>query len=262
MTQNNPAIQKRFSFKKSYKEFYVLLSNVPPITLNFFVLSVFAMNLMANKAIELPFEWLALDCGILVSWVAFLSMDMLTKYFGPKAASELSVYATIMNIILCFFFYILGIIPGSWGESFNYEGQGYLINTVLNNTFSGTWFIILGSTIAFVSSAYINNFSKYAIGKLFKKNPNGLAAYLISSYGSTFIGQFCDNFIFAFIVSRTFFGWTMVQCINCSFFGMLVELLCEVAFSFLGFKILKRWRKNNVGAGYFEYLKQEENQGM
>ncbi len=260
MTQTNQEPQKTSSFKRAYAEFRVLLDNVPPVTLNFFVLSVFAMNLMANKAIELPFEWLALDCGILVSWVAFLSMDMLTKYFGPKAASELSLYATFMNIIACIFFYFLGTIPGVWGESFTFEGQEFVVNTVLNNTFKGTWFIILGSTIAFVSSAFINNFLNYAIGKLFKKNPDGLAAYLISSYGSTFIGQFADNFIFAFLVARTFFGWSLVQCVNCSFFGMLVELLCEVIFSFFGYKIIARWKKQNVGQGYFDYLKREENQ--
>ena len=260
MTQNNQAPQKTSSFKRACTEFRVLLDNVPPVTLNFFVLSVFAMNLMANKAIELPFEWLALDCGILVSWVAFLSMDMLTKYFGPKAATEISIYATFMNIIACIFFYLLGIIPGVWGESFSFEGQEYVINTVLNNTFKGTWFIILGSTIAFVSSAFINNFLNYAIGKCFKKNPDGLAAYLIRSYGSTFIGQFADNFIFAFLVARTFFGWNMIQCVNCSFFGMLVELLCESIFAVFGFKIIERWKARGVGKGYFDYLKSEENQ--
>ncbi len=255
MTQNPNPDPKPSAIKREFNEFRVLLRNVPPVTLNFFVLSVFAMNLMANKSIELPYEWLALDCGILVSWVAFLSMDMMTKYFGPKAATEISLYATFMNITACIFFFFLGVIPGVWGESFNFEGQELVVNTVLNNTFKGTWFIILGSTIAFMCSAAINNFLNYAIGKCFKKNPDGLAAYLIRSYGSTFIGQFADNFIFAVLVARTFFGWSMIQCVNCSFFGMLVELLCESLFAVFGYKICERWKDEQVGKGYFDYLK-------
>ncbi len=258
MTQTS-STKNTSKFKAELNEFRVLLRNVPPVTLNFFVLSVFAMNLMANKSIDLPFEWLALDCGILVSWVAFLSMDMMTKYFGPKAATEISLYATLINITACIFFYFLGIIPGVWGESFGFEGSELIVNTALNNTFKGTWFIILGSTIAFMSSAFINNFLNAAIGKMFKKNPDGLFAYLMRSYGSTFIGQFADNFIFAFLVARTFFGWNMVQCVNCSFFGMLVELLCESLFAVFGYKICERWKREKVAQNYFDYIKKQEN---
>ena len=52
--------------KKEFAEFTVLLRSVPGALTAFFVLSVFAMNLLANKSINLPVDWLALDCGILV----------------------------------------------------------------------------------------------------------------------------------------------------------------------------------------------------
>ena len=72
--------------KNSFAEFRLLLNSVPTAVTVFFVISVFAMNLLANKSINLPVDWLALDCGIIVSWFAFLTMDNVTQHFGPQAA--------------------------------------------------------------------------------------------------------------------------------------------------------------------------------
>ena len=258
MLDNNTQATASVSFSQKcrgqFEEFKVLLNSIPAPTLTFFVLSVFSMNLMANKSINLDLPWLALDCGIIVSWVASLTMDMMTKHFGPKAATEISIYATAVNLVCCLFFFLMSLIPGTWGESY-VQGSELIIGSALDNTFGGTWFIILGSTIAFTVSAFVNNFLNFSVGKVFKKNPDGLVAYLMRSYVSTFFAQFVDNFLFAFLVSRVFFGWTMTQCVTCSFFGMGVELLCEALFSVFGYKVCVRWKKQGVGKAYFDYLK-------
>lgn len=237
--------------KKEFKEFRLLLSSVPALITVAFVLSVVAMNLLANKSIDLNTEYLALDCGIIISWVSFLCMDILTKHFGPKAATQISFVAVACNLVLCLAFFVASVIPGVWGESF-VEGSESVINGALNNTFGGTWYVLLGSTVAFCASALINNFTNFAVGKLFKKSPDGVAAYVVRSYVSTAIGQFCDNLIFALIVSQVFFGWTLVQCVTCAATGMLVELVCEAVFSPLGYIVSKRWKANGVGVAYLE----------
>ena len=104
--------------KKEWNEFIILLKCVPSIVIVLFILSVFCMNLLANKSINIPVSWLACDCGIIVSWFAFFTMDILTKHFGPKAATEITVLAIITNLFFCFLFYLGSIIPGMWGESF------------------------------------------------------------------------------------------------------------------------------------------------
>ena len=76
------------------------------------------MNLLANKSINLPFSWLALDCGIIVSWIIFLCMDMITRRFGPKAATMLSVVSIAVNLGMCLVLYLGSLIPGIWGESY------------------------------------------------------------------------------------------------------------------------------------------------
>lgn len=239
--------------KREIYEIKILLRSVPSTILTLFAVSVIAMNLLANKSVNLPVDWLALDCGIIVSWVSFLSMDIITKHFGPKAATQVSIVAVLFNLMVCIIFFIAGSIPGIWGESY-VEGSETIINSALDHTFLGTWYVLLGSTTAFIISAVVNNFLNYLIGKLINKNSDSFLAYAVRTYISTAVGQFADNLVFALIVSHIFFGWSMLQCITCSVTGMIVELLCEVIFSPIGFSVCKKWKKENVGKEYFELI--------
>ena len=238
--------------KKSFYEFRLLLKSVPSVVLSLFIVAVFAMNILANKSINIGVNWLALDTGIIVSWVAFLCMDVLTRHFGPKAATQLSLFAICVNLIMCLVFFAASKIVGTWGAFYDFD-ELPVVNNALDSTIGGTWYVVLGSTVAFVASAVINNFLNYAIGKLFKRNPNGFAAYACRTYVSTAIAQFADNLVFALIVSHFFFGWTIVQCLTCATTGMLVELILEVAFSPLGYRVCKRWAQDEVGKQYLEY---------
>lgn len=235
----------KINFKEEVKEFKLLLSSVPAFTMVVFVLSVVSMNLLANKSIDTHTEYLALDCGIIVSWGAFLSMDMLTKHFGPKAATQISLVAVAVNLVLCLLFFAASKIPGVWSQ-----GSG----EALDKTFGGTWYILLGSTAAFIVSAIVNNTVNFAVGKAFKKRPDGVGAYICRTYVSTAVGQFVDNFVFAIIVSKLFFGWSWLQCFTCAVTGMLVELLCEAAFALLGFLVCRKWKERGVGKEYFDYV--------
>ena len=239
----------RQKLEQQLKEFRLLIGSIPPVMLILFVVAVCLMNLMANKSINLPVSWLALDCGLLVSWFVFLALDIITKHFGPKAATQLSVFAMLMNLGLCAVFFLVSRIPGTWSASY-VPGSEIVINSALDSTFGGTWYVILGSAIAFTASAMVNNFMNYSVGKAFAKRPDSMQAYFCRSYVSTAVGQFVDNFLFAMLVSHVFFGWTLLQCVTCSLFGMLVELLCEMLFSGFGYWTCQRWRDRNVGAEY------------
>ena len=233
--------------KNYFKEYIVLLRSVPAIIVTLFVVSVIVMNLLANKTL-IQEEYIAIDGGILISWLAFLSMDVITKHFGPRAANKLSVFAIVINSFICLIFFIASIIPTKTDY------------TVFNEIIGGTWFILLSSTIAFLASAIINNFLNYYSGKLFKKNPNGSLAFTIRMMISTFVGQFFDNFIFALLCFKLFspifwdgFSWTFIQCLTCSILGAILELLLEIFFAPIGYKICKNWKENNIGKEYFEF---------
>ncbi len=221
--------------RKTVSEYRSLIRSVPPLLFSLLVLSVVGMNLLANKSIDTGVDWLALDCGILFSWLTFLSMDVLTHNYGPKTATVLSLAALGLNLLMALIFFLASRVPGVWGESF-VDGSETVINTALDRTFGGTWYVILGSSVAFAVSAALNNFLNYGIGTLLRKNES-FGSFAIRSYVSTFLAQFADNLIFALIVSRNFFGWTTLQCFTCALTGALLELLFEVVFSPLGYRV-------------------------
>ncbi len=233
--------------KNIIDEFRDLLRTVSPLMVTLMVLSIVGMNLLANKSIDTGVEWLALDGGILLSWLTFLSMDVLTQCYGPRASTMLSVVALLINLMMALIFFIASQIPGVWGESF-VQGSENVINTALDNTFGGTWFIILGSSIAFMVSSVVNNFMNYGIGKALNRDMS-FGTFALRSYVSTFIGQFTDNFVFALLVSRVFFGWAMIQCITCAFTGAIMELLFEIFFSPVGYRISRGILDGRPAAG-------------
>ena len=234
---------------KEIKETRILLRSIPTLVVTMFVVSVICMNLLANKTL-VQLDWIALDGGILISWLSFMCMDIITKHFGPKASNKISILAAGINFLTCVIFFVASIIPSNANDY-----------SELNNILGGTWFILLGSTIAFLSSAMINNFLNFLIGKIFKKNPDGKLAYIAQSYISTFVGQFLDNLIFSVIVFMIFapiywdgFCWTFIQCAMCALTGAVIELILEIIFSPIGYKIVSKWKKEKDGKEYIDHI--------
>ncbi len=231
-------------------DFRVLLRSAPPLIVTMMVLSIVGMNLLANKSINTGVDWLALDCGLLLSWMCFLSMDVLTRCFGPKATTQLAVVALVLNLVIAFVFFVAGSIPGVWSASF-VEGSETVINDAVDGMFKGTWFILAGSSIAFLVSAVVNNYLNAAIGARLAHD-TGFGAFAARSYISTFVAQTVDNLVFALLVSQVFFGWTLVQCITCALTGAMMELLFEVVFSPVGYRMTQSIlaeRSGNGGGG-------------
>lgn len=228
----------------------VLLRSAPTSVVIAFVLSVVLMNLLANKEIATGVPWLALDCGMLVSWLSFFSMDMITKRFGAKASMIISAVATLINLAVCVVLFAAASTPGNWGAYYSYSDPN--VNEILNSTIGGTWYVLLGSSVAFMVSSVVNALVNVAIGKLFKCD--SLAEYVARSWGSTILAQFVDNMVFALTVSHVFFGWSLLQCVTCSLTGCLIELICQVVFTPVGYRITQQWAREEVGKEYLEVM--------
>ena len=231
-------------------EFQLLLRSIPATVVTLFVVSVICMNLLANKTI-LQLDWIALDGGILISWLSFMCMDIITRHFGPKASNRITILAALINLLTCLIFFVASSIPSTAGDFSAFDG-----------IFGGTWFILLGSTVAFLASGMINNMLNWMIGGLFHRNPDGKLAFAARTYISTFIGQFLDNFIFSMIVFVLFapifwngFHWTMLQCFMCALTGALAELIMEMIFSPFGYRVSQRWKEESVGKEYIDAVK-------
>ncbi len=235
--------------EKERKETEILLRSIPVTVVTLFVVSVICMNLLANKTL-LQLDWIALDGGMLISWLSFMCMDIITKHFGPKASNKISFLAAAINLLTCLIFFVASIIPSNASDY-----------TAFNSIFGGTWFILLGSTIAFLSSAVLNNLLNRMIGKALAHNKDEKFVYKTQTYVSTFIGQFRDNFIFSIIVFVFFapifwdgFHWTVLQCTTCALTGAVAELIMEIIFSPVGYRIVTKWKANSVGKEYLEFI--------
>lgn len=237
-------------FLKQKEETKLLFHSIPAAVVALFVLSVVAMNILANKTIYQN-GILAIDGGILVSWLSFLCMDIITKHFGPKASIKITIFAMLVNLLTCFIFWIVSIIPA--GEEF----------AAFDQVIGGTWYVLLSSTIAFLASGIINIWLNYFIGLIFKRNPDGKVAFFTRTYVSTFIGQFFDNFIFAIFAFMVFFplflgfGWNLLECFTCSIIGACLELVCEAIFSPFGYYVTKKWKEDGVGEKYIEHMEEQ-----
>ena len=223
-------------------ELATLLRSVPPMLTILFIATVIAMNFLSRITV-LSLPWIALNAGIYVSWLLFLLMDIVAKHYGARAANMLSLLAISANLVTCLICFLISHI---W----NYPELDMIVG--------GQWSVLLASTIAYIVSALVNNYSNVCIGRFFRNNPDGKAAYMARSYGSTLLSQIVDNFLFlflAFVILPHVPGalqvrWTIPQCLGSALTCAVFELLTEVVFSPLGYCIVRRWKKEGVGREY------------
>ena len=234
--------------RRELDDYRILLRNVPSLVITLFVVSVIMMNLLANKEL-LSVKYFALDCGFALSWVSFLCMDMICKRFGAKAAAKISILAMVINLVVTLIFKVMSLTPGMWGE---YYTTGLTeVNDGLNATFGGSWYVVFGSSTAMLLAAITNSFINHTVAQHLKNK--SFADFAKRSFISTGIAQFVDNLAFAAIVSYNFFGWTLTQVLVCSITGAVAELLCEVIFSPLGYRVSQQWESEGVGQQYLRY---------
>jgi hypothetical protein len=241
--------------KAVIEDYKYLLRSIPGLVTTMFCISVIAMNLMANKII-FNSRLVAADGGILLSWIPFLCMDIITKRYGPKAATKMNILALLINLLCVGVFTLVASLQIEIGADY---AQGDAFSS-FNAVFSFTWFVLLASSIAFLASGIINNFLNWAIGLLFKKKPHGKVAFFTRTYVATIIGQFTDNLLFSVIVFMIFapkywgYGLSFVQCVGSAVLGAILELIIEAIFSPIGYKVFKKWQSENVGEDYLTYL--------
>lgn len=243
--------------KNLIHETKVLFHSLSAMTVTFFVMSIVLMNLLANIVfIDVP-GILVLDAGIFLSWIVFLALDMVCKRYGAKAANILTVFAIIVNLLItCLFVLVayLGCLASGIDFAAIPEGSFLLI-------LKGDWSILFASTLAVLVSAICQNLMNVTIKKLFAKKHNDkkFTSYAVASYISTAIGQFVDNLVFGVFLYLVIFAqwgmaYTFPQVLGQAFIAMLVELVCEVVFSPLGYKVARKWEDEGRGQDYLDLL--------
>lgn len=231
-------------FKRISRGLRETLQTVPTLFVVLITMALFVMNILANKSLETNVDFLALDAGILISWIVFLFLDLTTKIYGLKHANRISIFSIVISSIFCVIMLIASLIPGIWKEAYD-NVNSEVINDALNKTIGGTWYIVLISVLALIVASLVNNYVNHFIGKFFENKVSEKMEYCLRSFISTIVAQFLDNFIFSLCVGHIFFEWTITECISCSLIGMLVELVVQIFFTPIGYKILTKINNNS-----------------
>lgn len=254
--------KERRTFKKwiqdEVHETKVLFKGLPAIPFAMVCLSFILMNLLATVPL-FQTSWIAGDVGIIVSWLSFMVGDMFVKRYGAKGSIKINLAALLVAL------FTMGLLAiGSSIEVAKF-GMNYSLG-LFNWSFdlqhgAVTLWTLGASAAAFIVATIFNSVvSKFILTKF--KERTSFKAYAAAAYGSTFVGQFVDNIVFAmlftFIASRIpemQTAWsleplTILAAVTCALTGAVLELLLEVVFSPIGFKVAEKWRKEGVGAEY------------
>lgn len=235
-------------FKEDWRETKVLFSCLPALPFAVLCAALIAMNFLANKAIVAE-TWISLDAGITVSWIAFLAGDMLVKRFGAKASIKVNVAAIGIQLLAIGLLTIGAKIPGhcDWTE--------------FDSIFGAMLWPLAAGTAAFIIGISVNAFiSKFILTRF--EDRTSFKSYAVASYVSTMIGQFIDNLGFALLFS-VWQDWCDPSSIwMFAAVGAVVELICQIILSPVGFKIAQNWRKNGVGQTYIDLVEEAQEVNM
>lgn len=280
-------IKKVWSFLVDFfnpKEWTKLFRSVPAIALALIVVANVLMNILAAKAIiqvpaNVPTSWFTVnktgsadyanfwiiqDAGIIVSWIGFLVGDLLVKAFGSKNAIRINIASLGLSLFVSLLLVGVAHVPGTWSpvfsETLNTKFSHVLaadfagiINGSLNEVIGNVWYVILGSAAATFVGILVNNITHgVLLNKMIKKHGDHYFGYFVAAGASTVFGQVIDNIVFALLVGVNFFGWSLFSVLMCSLLGGLVELVAEMLFTPLTYKISKNWEKNRIGKQWMD----------
>ena len=233
-------------FLKEVQETKVLFRCMPTLPFAFLVSCLIAMNFLANRGGAIgPFNF---DCGVIVSWVAFLAADMLVKRFGAKASIKIQIAALVLELVSIGLMTLGTFLPAMYGETLE-ESQ------VFTNIFrAAPWPLFAGSAAYVIAISFDAFVSKFVLTK-FKKR-SSFKAYIVASYTSTVIGQFLDNFLFSAFFSfwQPWWEGSIGSMVIAASIGMVIELIGQAIFSPIGYKISEHWRKNKIGEEYVQLV--------
>lgn len=234
-------------FKQEWLETKTLFKCLPAWPFAILCAALIAMNFLANKIIVTE-TWLTIDAGIIVSWVSFLAGDTLVKRFGAKAAIKINIAAICVQLVAILLLTIGATIP--WAKSSD-PVDGF--DTIFG---ASLWPLAAGTGAFILAIVFDSFFSKFILTRF--KNRTSFRAYAVASYGSTFVGQFLDNLLFALFFTMWLPGVVTSSIWLMALVGAVLELLCQLVFSPLGYKIASNWRKNGVGKEYIALVKEAQ----
>lgn len=243
--------------KKFTKDCIEDFKKVPSWLIALSAVTTLLMNILANKTLFSDAVYLSVDCGIIVSWVMFLVMDIATQRYGGKASLAVTIFDIFVALGMTGLMSLVALVPESGVSGWFQSGEA---STALNNLIGNNYLVVLTSLFAYLCASLVDIFSNITFGKWLnntkafqgqnnKRTVKGFFVYFVRAYGSTFLSQFVDNFVFQMIAYPLLFN------MPCSFTSILIgafvcaiaELVAEFIFAPVGYLATTNKESNKKG---------------
>lgn len=230
--------------KTFIKESITDFKKVPSWLVALSAVTTVLMNLLANKSL-IATDWWTGDCGVIVSWVMFLVMDIVTQKHGGKASFAVTMFDVAVALLMGGLMAGVAAVPESPISGWFYGEEACI---ALNNVIGNNFLVLLVSLFAFICSSLVDIGTNVMLGKAFKKSKTfaegsdakglkGFFVYFVRAYASTFVSQFVDNLVFACIAVPLLFAYpcTFASLAIGALLGAVAELVLELVFAPIGY---------------------------
>ena len=190
-------------------------------------------NLMAVKMLGTA-TFTFCDSGLLISWLVFACMDIVTETMGKREAVKYFTVASGLNIFFSIVYMLVIALPGT----------DVVMSESFANVFGTNWRIVISSVTAFWMGNYINTFIMYAM-RVKAKDENNTAGFIARAVVSTIFGQLVDNTLFSVMAFGPFgipgsYELPWVAIFQTVAFGTVMETASEALFSPVTASVVKR----------------------
>lgn len=243
-------------FKSFIKSCVEEFKKVPNWLIGLSAVTTILMNILANKTLFSDSSLFSVDCGIIVSWVMFLVMDIATQRYGGKASFSITIFDVLVSLGMSGLMSIVSIIPET---SVSGWFQTQEASTALNNLIGNNYLVIMTSLFAFVCASVVDivsnltfgrwlNNTKFFKGENNKRTTKGFFVYVIRAYASTFLSQFVDNLVFMIIAYPLLFNMpcSIGSILLGAFLVSIAELVVELIFAPIGYLSTTDKIENNL----------------
>lgn len=199
------------------------------------------MNIFCMKALSFGTSVIICDGGLLISWLVFLTSNVIVEVWDERTAVFLSTVAAIVSFVLMVIGRLIVFIP-TLPEYAEQEHAFALI-------FSNGPRTIFASVTAFWVGNLVNAHIIYRIKQALEKRhrDNGVKFFGRAAF-STLVGQFVDNILFMALafapIGLSVYEMSWFDIMTAVLSGTILELVVESCFMPFITMPLTRWLQN------------------
>lgn len=193
--------------------------------------------------------------GLVISWLVFLVMDIITEVWGKDTAVKIFTFAAVLNVVIVLIAQLIIALPGTYPEQ----------NNAFAQIFSNGPRIVLASALAFWFGNYVNTIIMHTMKKN-SKDKKDKKTFAVRAVLSTLAGQFIDNALFVVLafapIGLSLFEMRWQDIASSVAIGTALEVIIEATFVYItaavAFRLIAKRNKEKEIANFTEsYLSKQ-----